>query len=764
MWHRRQHLARGLRGLQADHGHDGKADHADQRKEQEHGHRPYGIGDARVPGLPIAQLDVADRSGLRAAAVPVAFLIDGGLLIPYEFISVPQDANQHPETLTNIPAIDKSFFESLIDGNGNGDNDPAVMPDGGSGDLITDQIIAQIMFASQLSATTVDTCTIHLVNPANLAESRDVSLTETGPDTKVFHGSDVTVAVNEYTAFSPTEQDAVSLTLNDPTYGISNVSLVLWEKGASSLIFVTMNSQVGGNPLANTVTPEPYSPPDIPNAYKFKFRIAKGIATGETNTVTFQGLDSDNNELESIDVELEQDPNDSTQYVSKKAIVAVDGGVVSDAVRTAFPDCIFIDPPHFKVKQTMPDGSGTVITIADKTTTYVFPAVRWKTNGGSWSDLTDGYKAGSGDTLGTVHPEPTTGGVAFEYDTTVELFAIVRQYDAKQKKSRYFCGAADKPANITVAEGRTGSPKTFPLEAPNQAPESIKQEIKWYRVELSKAVADNTSSAETPINYRNTPITADSGLWSVPVGGDRNKGVARYKVAIGTAESLGAAARQNTQGNEDHHISDLVMRIIVKGNYPQDSSGYLSWISTMINVPFCDGARKNQVLNYVATDCAKTAQAGWLRLKNTTASYDSNLSANTIVKKAQNGTFLMVMPPTAIYPDSDTTPGHMHWTDMTRPQPGDLVMFDWPTMGPPRARKPQAGSFDHTTIFVGPAGGGHFAAAGADETIYASSAQDFSWSVKDKNYFNCYDAVQLAPSRQDNQTQSPVWIAIVRLQ
>ncbi len=222
--------------------------------------------------------------------------------------------------------------------------------------------------------------------------------------------------------------------------------------------------------------------------------------------------------------------------------------------------------------------------------------------------------------------------------------------------------------------------------------------------------------------------------------------VVTLPVAVGDAESLGATARQNTVSNEDHHISDLVMRIVVKGSYPNDPSGLVTWASTMINVPFCDGARKSQVFNFVATDCAKTAQIAWYRLGHTP--YEDGLSADKIVDRAKAGRYTLVMPLTAIYPDSDTTSGHLHWTDMMRPQPGDLLMFHLGSANP--------NHIDHTTIFVGPAGGGNFAAGGADETIYASSRPEFKFEVQDMTYLLMYQRVQQA------DPTNPVRIAIVR--
>lgn len=218
---------------------------------------------------------------------------------------------------------------------------------------------------------------------------------------------------------------------------------------------------------------------------------------------------------------------------------------------------------------------------------------------------------------------------------------------------------------------------------------------------------------------------------------------------MGNAESLGATARQNTVADEDHHISDLVMRVVVKGSYPSDSSGLLSWAAATINVPFCEGARKSQVLNFVAIDCAKTAQSAWYHLGHTT--WNDAQSADQILDYAKTGKYTLVMPLTTIYPDADTTPGHTHWTDMVRPNPGDLVLFHLDSDNNPN-------HITHTTIFVGPAGGGHFAAGGADETIYASSLQAFNFSVQDKSYSIMYGRVQNAP------TTNPIRIAIVRFQ
>ncbi len=773
------------------------------------------------------------------------------MLLPFEFISAPSDTNQAPQVLSNIPAIDESFFESLIDNNGtstesgpapiegnDASTDPTTAQVTLSGplsttttnslslsltllsngttvsdtltetavnsrvfqnsagnlqvsllapidlstfilnaqisnttwgtsvvqDLVavssssyvydTKAITTSVTFTGPLSPTTVDTISVLLVNPSNPTQSRTVSLTETGANTQVFQGGGVTVTFTLYNGFTAA-QDSVILTVNDPTYGISNQPTVVWEEGENSLVFDSTGAAIDlgdGNPLGTITTGQPFTPPAIPDSYKFKIRMAKGLANGATTTLTLQGLDSSGNQLQSVNVEMDQDPNNSNQYISAKTLVAVDGGVVSTAVQNAYPTYLFFDPPHFKVMQ--PEGTGTPILLSDKTTTYVFPAVRWQLSGGSYSNLTDAYKPGSGSSLGTVHPEPSTGAVAFEHDTNVELFAIVREYDASQQKSRYFCGAADRPATITVTPGHTGSPQTVPMEDPSQAPEPINGSVKWYSVGLAQAVADNTANVVQPISYQDNEISTDDGQWSVQVGGASNRGTAWYKIAVGNAESLGATARQYTE--DDCPISDLVMRIVVKGDYAtspySDPSGLLSWASTMINVPFCDGARPNQVLNFIAVDCAKTALSSWYRLGHTP--YQAGYNADKLVELAQAGTYTLVMPPTPIYPDTDTTPGHIHWTDMATPQPGDLVIFDWPTMHGPQ--------FDHTTIFVRAVSGSHFAANGADETIYASSNQSFKFEVQDKDYSVLYGLVQSFPTRTDNPAGLPVRIAIVR--
>jgi hypothetical protein len=69
------------------------------------------------------------------------------------------------------------------------------------------------------------------------------------------------------------------------------------------------------------------------------------------------------------------------------------------------------------------------------------------------------------------------------------------------------------------------------------------------------------------------------------------------------------------------------------------------------------------------------------------------------------------------FPGADTTPGHQHWGEIARPQPGDLILFDWPDNN--------KSQFDHTTIFVGPAGE---MLDYSDRTIYATSS-DGNWKV-----------------------------------
>lgn len=491
-----------------------------------------------------------------------------------------------------------------------------------------------------------------------------------------------------------------------------------------------------------------YYPPTIPEHYKFKLRIGDGLWSTSTATVQFQGLDASNSETELVDVEMEKTGG---VYISKKTICAVEGGIVDAQVKSSFPDVIFIDPAHFKVKVQKPDQPSAQLEVVDKATTMAFPAIRWRKSG-SWSVLTDAYNSGK------THPEPASNALAFDNDHEIELFAIVRLYDKEQNKLRYFCGAGDKPSTISVVEQRQGTRKSAALESPNDAPEALKQVVKWFYVNPDITISlENRWQAATEaakwaaLNYVDEEIQDSSGEWKISIGGDINKGVNRYKVTFGSAESPGAQFRQNTV--EDHRVSDLVMRVIVKGDYSTD---YLRWASTFINVPFVDGSHHRQVEEYVAIDCADTCLESWIRAGHAVPNF-SNQSAQSIVTKAQQGTYTMVLAPSAVYPEADTDTAHLKWSQIERPEPGDLIIWDWPEV--------RQASFDHATIYVGTDGNGTaLSPDGSDKTIYAGAAS-FQYRVRSAAY-NGINGVPGLWNRIQSGGQGiylPVRIAIVRL-
>ena len=133
-----------------------------------------------------------------------------------------------------------------------------------------------------------------------------------------------------------------------------------------------------------------------------------------------------------------------------------------------------------------------------------------------------------------------------------------------------------------------------------------------------------------------------------------------------------------------------MMRIISKGNYRMI-------IFAGLHVHQCAFRRwqpSATVEEYIAIDCADTY------LKSDTSGHSVpalNQTAQSIVK-AQAGTISLVLPPTARYPETDTDPAHQKWSQMARPQPGDLIVWDWPAM--------HGATFDHATIYVGTDGAG----------------------------------------------------------
>jgi hypothetical protein len=269
--------------------------------------------------------------------------------------------------------------------------------------------------------------------------------------------------------------------------------------------------------------------------------------------------------------------------------------------------------------------------------------------------------------------------------------------------------------------------------------------VKWFKVETVPADRTNNWPTWAVLDYRDTEISAAAAAWKISVGGDANKGTTRYKVSFASMDSPGALFRQNTV--DDHRISDLVMRVVIKGAYATD---YLKWASSLINVPFVDGSHPKQVNNHIGIDCADTAMKAWSRLGHPF----EDISAQQIVERGRVGIYTLVQAPIEVYPDSDTDPSHTKWSNISRPAPGDLIMFDWPTMPAGEDTRPESARvFDHTTIFVSPTGG---QLQKTDKTIYAGSGST-NYSVKDTTYETLWSIIQ------NPQSARPVKVSIIRL-
>jgi len=119
--------------------------------------------------------------------------------------------------------------------------------------------------------------------------------------------------------------------------------------------------------------------------------------------------------------------------------------------------------------------------------------------------------------------------------------------------------------------------------------------------------------------------------------------------------------------------------------------------------------------------------------------------------------YTMVLAPSAVYPETDTETEHLKWSQVQRPQPGDLIIWDWPEM--------HQANFDHATIYVGTDGNGTtLSPDGSDMTIYAGSAS-FQFRVRSAAY-NGINGVPGLWNRIQSGGQGinlPVRIAIVRL-
>ena len=259
------------------------------------------------------------------------------------------------------------------------------------------------------------------------------------------------------------------------------------------------------------------------------------------------------------------------------------------------------------------------------------------------------------------------------------------------------------------------------------------------------------------LDYVDTAIANSTGQWKISIGGNANQGVNRYQVAFGTAESPGSQFRQNTV--EDHRISNLVMRVVIKGDYP---NAYLKWASTFVNVPFVDGSHPRQVDDYIAIDCADTCLKAWIRAGHSVTNFQNESAQSTVDKSGPGKKYTSVLAPTEVYPETDADPAHKKWSQITRPQPGDLIIWDWPyktdqngnVIGPDP-------KFDHATIYVGTDGGGAtLAADGSDKTIYAGS-RSFNYRVKSDTYKGLWDIIQ---SHGAGTRPLPVRITIIRLQ
>jgi len=486
------------------------------------------------------------------------------------------------------------------------------------------------------------------------------------------------------------------------------------------------------------------------------------------SSLTLVGIAANGETTATVELDVESSEG---SFTTTKAICAVEGDFVTYEVANAFPDIVFFDPPHFKVKanvQRIEGGNFELLELVDKTATMVFPAIRWRKQSQGWSTLTDAFKQPTAE-LGTgkIQPEPSSNAIAFDHDHDIELFAVVRQWDETQQKLRYFCGAPDKPASLLVVEerrvGKTTTPIAVPLEDPaNDPPEPLNGTVNWFNVEPT--FVDRTNNLQKtppewfPLDYQDIP--RDSGPWKISVGGNAKKGVNRYKVTYGAAESPGATFRQKTI--EDHGINDLVMRVIIKGDYAND---FFKWASTYINVPFVDGCHPRQIKNYIGIDCAKTVLKAWTLAHPTFLPENVwlDIDADTLLDLPGQGKAKWVLRRTKIYPKGDTDPLHKKWIDIARPQPGDIIVWDWPYQFEKDGItiKKIDPKFDHATIYLSsPGSGTKLTLDGMDSTIFAGSSS-FHYRVKEGTYNELIQTVDRMGTPPAYPL--PVRIGIIRL-
>ena len=304
----------------------------------------------------------------------------------------------------------------------------------------------------------------------------------------------------------------------------------------------------------------------------------------------------------------------------------------------------------------------------------------------------------------------------------MDIYAVIlaRAVDAPKVVPQYYCSGTGLPATIEVREnGKKVTRKLFPwrgttptftwsyVEPVLPKKGNYSNQIEWGRTEYAK------------LKYDLAPISGVGNVWHISVGG--KVGVRRYTVKATfiqgktryTVNAPDHTVRRDTVG--DNGISDNVMRVVVKGDYPKNI--FLQWVSSFQEVPFILGSNgEYQVDQYIGTDCADLV-AGALRKMGKKVSY-SGWYADGLYEMAKKGNYFSVV-----------TPKTKNIKSIPEPQPGDIVLWDWDETDDPE-------DFDHTTVYES---GGNLSPGVLDKDDISIAASGGAKKVARISFKGCFE-------------------------
>jgi len=461
-------------------------------------------------------------------------------------------------------------------------------------------IYARVQLEDELDSEAPDTITAWVRKSGGDLISEE--LTETGNDTKIFQNAGVTFVVKLTCdiSFSDTKEDSMTVSVTNTGQEVSSEPAALVETGVSSLIFDNFES--------NEPEEGAYSPADpeiIPDSAKFKLRIYDPTIEEAPFNVTLKGY-SNGQEVDSVQVEMVATGDDHV-YESSKVLLAYRGDLPEE-VKDYFENqgYLLVDAETYEVTHHDKD--------RNRYTMLLILAYRKKPEGGEWAILQDLESLGkwTSGRYKNHNKFPET----FEYDDRVQVHAILRWRNAKGQKAYYHSN-----------EGRSGYPTKAKIKG--QVEDLRRYETRkwpvlafaWKQVE-----PDYTKSYTSPwaaLDYVETDVPDQTERrWKIEVGGDilgketNRIGTMRYTCSVsykGKAHKTWSKNDRHTFHNRDDKcISNMVMRICVKGNYTQGSKEFLNVAASYVNVRWIMGSYYwHQAKRRIGGDCADVVAAAY---------------------------------------------------------------------------------------------------------------------------------------------------------